>query len=64
MSSDDLRMRDAGPFRFASPGLSWTMRCGKCGKQMPNLGRRQMQFRGVKIMVGKCCAPPHKPENA
>lgn len=63
MSSDHITPRPASAFRFAGPGSTWTMRCGACGKQMPNLGRRQVKRGGIKIMVGKCCAPPPKPEN-
>lgn len=56
MSSDNLRLRPVPALPFASAGSRWTMRCGKCNKQMPNLGRRQVKLGGgVKIMVGPCC---------
>jgi hypothetical protein len=56
MSSDDIRMTDAGAFRYAGAGLPYTFRCDKCGKPTPNLGRRRAHIGGgVKIMVGTCC---------
>lgn len=55
MSSDDIRPRPEGPFRFAGTGHPSTFRCAKCNQPIRNYGRRKQRVRGVMQYVGPCC---------
>ena len=56
MSSDDIKPRPEGGFRFAGPWLSYTFRCAKCNQPIRNYGRRKQRVQGVMQYVGQCCA--------
>lgn len=59
--SDSIKPRGDVVFRPVGVGMHMTMRCAKCGKDIPNLGRKWQLVRGVKQWVGTCCQVKKEP---
>ena len=61
MRSDDIKPRPVGSVPQPGAGHPVRLLCGRCGKSIPNLGRKRMRVLGALVWVGQCCQPKETP---